>query len=319
MFPTFSFWIFGFVPGFVAGLVVGALAKVLRRGIIGGLVSVFSGSIVSGVIARAWMVDLGFLSGLWSCLPAAAGGALGALFSKNVSRIREFMVKRKRTIVVIIVVVCLALMTPIAGVMLIARISHERCDGLVRLLEDQYSFGVTEKPMQFREEVFHPYGLTKLIDCGGDDELFISELLNSVDVPKVYFFKIPNGAYLWFVTSTWDRLVYVRYGLWQFEPIRYDFGFFWWWIFTMFILPIFILIFVASISAEPEKTEEAITEARLRSIACALKKYPKELADKYQRMYPHNPAGVLEFHISRKMKEGKTRDKAMEELVKEIN
>ena len=38
---------------------------------------------------------------------------------------------------------------------------------------------------------------------------------------------------------------------------------------------------------------------------------------KYQRKYPHNPEGVLEFHISRRMKEGKTRKQAVKELAKE--
>jgi len=38
---------------------------------------------------------------------------------------------------------------------------------------------------------------------------------------------------------------------------------------------------------------------------------------RYQREYPHNPEGVLELHISRKMKEGKTRVQAVEELAKE--
>jgi len=45
--------------------------------------------------------------------------------------------------------------------------------------------------------------------------------------------------------------------------------------------------------------------------------YPQELITKYQRAYPHNPTGVLELHISRKMKEGKTREKAIQELLLE--
>ena len=47
------------------------------------------------------------------------------------------------------------------------------------------------------------------------------------------------------------------------------------------------------------------------------RKYPKDLMTKYQRLYPHNPEGVLEFHISRRMKEGKTREQAIEELTDE--
>jgi hypothetical protein len=33
--------------------------------------------------------------------------------------------------------------------------------------------------------------------------------------------------------------------------------------------------------------------------------------------YPHNPEGVLKWHIHKKMKEGKTREQAIEELTKE--
>ena len=47
------------------------------------------------------------------------------------------------------------------------------------------------------------------------------------------------------------------------------------------------------------------------------KTYPKGLITKYQHMYPHNPEGVLEFHISRKMKEGKTREEAIGELARQ--
>jgi len=45
-------------------------------------------------------------------------------------------------------------------------------------------------------------------------------------------------------------------------------------------------------------------------------KYPDDLLVKYRHMYPHNPKGVLEFHLSRKMKAGKTREQAIEELKK---
>ena len=46
---------------------------------------------------------------------------------------------------------------------------------------------------------------------------------------------------------------------------------------------------------------------------------PEELAllAEYQRRYPHNPEGVLEFHISTTMKDGKTREQAVKELAKE--
>lgn len=43
----------------------------------------------------------------------------------------------------------------------------------------------------------------------------------------------------------------------------------------------------------------------------------RALLAKYQRKYPHNPEGVLEFHISRRMKEGKTREQAVRALAKE--
>jgi len=47
------------------------------------------------------------------------------------------------------------------------------------------------------------------------------------------------------------------------------------------------------------------------------KPYPEELLAIYSERYPHNPEGVLKFHISRRIKEGKTRKQAIEELVKE--
>lgn len=327
-FPIFYFWSFPLwivVVGFVPGLVVGALTKDLERGIVGGLISVFLGPMIGTLLLFSVRGALNFVIGgvggglwlsLWACLLAAAGGALGAFLSENASRIREFIVKRRRTTIVVIAVVWLVVMTPIAGVMLFAKISHERCDGLVWLLKDQYSYEVAEKLMQFREEFFQPVGPAKLVDCGGDDEKFVSELLDSLDVSKVYYFKIPTGAYLWFLTGTQDRLVYVRYGLWQFEPITHGFGIPWLWaIFTVFVFPTLILFFVAAISAKIEEPKETIAAPQLRPFP--MEKYPEELTLRYQRMYPHNPAGVLEFHMSRKTKEGKTREQAFKELIKE--
>jgi len=46
-------------------------------------------------------------------------------------------------------------------------------------------------------------------------------------------------------------------------------------------------------------------------------KYPKDLLTRYMKQYPYNPTGVLEWHIQKKMKEGKTREQALEELSKE--
>jgi len=43
-------------------------------------------------------------------------------------------------------------------------------------------------------------------------------------------------------------------------------------------------------------------------------KYPKDLLGRYMGHYPHNPTGVLEWHISKKMREGKTREQAIKEL-----
>ena len=43
-------------------------------------------------------------------------------------------------------------------------------------------------------------------------------------------------------------------------------------------------------------------------------KYPKDLLAKYMKQYPHNPTGVIEWHIDKKMKEGKTREQAIKEL-----
>ena len=50
----------------------------------------------------------------------------------------------------------------------------------------------------------------------------------------------------------------------------------------------------------------------------AWKKYPKDLFAKYVKQYPHNPSGVLEWHIAKRMKKGITREQAIEELTKEI-
>ena len=47
------------------------------------------------------------------------------------------------------------------------------------------------------------------------------------------------------------------------------------------------------------------------------KKYPKDLFAKYVKQYPHNPTGVLKWHINKRMKKGITRDQAIEELTKE--
>jgi len=46
------------------------------------------------------------------------------------------------------------------------------------------------------------------------------------------------------------------------------------------------------------------------------KKPPENLLAKYVKRYPHNPDGVLEWHIRKKMKEGKTREQAIQELNK---
>jgi amino acid transporter len=43
-------------------------------------------------------------------------------------------------------------------------------------------------------------------------------------------------------------------------------------------------------------------------------KYPRALFAKYAQQYPHNPEGVLEWHIHKKMKEGETREQAIKEL-----
>jgi len=66
---------------------------------------------------------------------------------------------------------------------------------------------------------------------------------------------------------------------------------------------------------EMEKAEELALPTWLRPRGP--EKYPKDLITKYQRLYPHNPEGVLEFHISRRMKKGKTREQAIKELTKE--
>jgi len=44
-------------------------------------------------------------------------------------------------------------------------------------------------------------------------------------------------------------------------------------------------------------------------------KYPRVLFARYAEQYPHNPEGVLEWHIHKKTKEGKTREQAIKELM----
>jgi hypothetical protein len=43
--------------------------------------------------------------------------------------------------------------------------------------------------------------------------------------------------------------------------------------------------------------------------------YPRNLFARYVEQYPHNPEGVLEWHIHKKVKEGKTREQAIKELM----
>lgn len=43
--------------------------------------------------------------------------------------------------------------------------------------------------------------------------------------------------------------------------------------------------------------------------------YPRDLLARYVEQYPHNPEGVLEWHIHKKMKGGKTREQAIKELM----
>ncbi len=67
--------------------------------------------------------------------------------------------------------------------------------------------------------------------------------------------------------------------------------------------------FIFDIWARPLPSKQGI------SLEEARKKYPKDLFDRYVREYPHNPEGVLEWHINKKMKEGKTREQAIKELM----
>ena len=43
----------------------------------------------------------------------------------------------------------------------------------------------------------------------------------------------------------------------------------------------------------------------------------EKLVDFYKDKFPHNPSGVLRWHIDKKMKEGKTIEQAIKELIKE--
>lgn len=64
--------------------------------------------------------------------------------------------------------------------------------------------------------------------------------------------------------------------------------------------------------------EDDFTSLQRASEIEAQTKYPEDLFAKYAET-SNNPSGVLEFHISQKMKEGKTREQAIEELRREIN
>jgi len=67
----------------------------------------------------------------------------------------------------------------------------------------------------------------------------------------------------------------------------------------------------ASVGAQPASREEQEGKK-------SVQKSSQDIFEMYSKKYPHNPEGVLEFHISRKMKQGKTREQAILELTKEI-
>jgi len=96
------------------------------------------------------------------------------------------------------------------------------------------------------------------------------------------------------------------------ETKYYPFGYL--LLFVVFVLPVLILIFVALLS--DETAEEDVPATQINPPPS--EKYPKDLITTYRHKYSHNPRGVLEFHISRKMKEGKTREQAIKELEKAL-
>ena len=85
-------------------------------------------------------------------------------------------------------------------------------------------------------------------------------------------------------------------------------------LFLIFVGPVLVLFFIALLSNE---IQDVIPERQISPLPS--EKYPKDLSAMYQHKYPHNPKGALEFHISRKIKEGKTREQAIEELKKKVN
>jgi hypothetical protein len=60
----------------------------------------------------------------------------------------------------------------------------------------------------------------------------------------------------------------------------------------------------------PPSKQEIALEPQIR--------YTKDLFAKYVERYPHNPRGVLEWHIHKKMKQGKTSEQVIKELEEEI-
>ena len=81
--------------------------------------------------------------------------------------------------------------------------SHARVDSIVNLLQSQ-EYEVIEKSLA--------YGPETIIDCAGDEGVFLGHLYNA-NVTTVYFTKTITGAYMWFERDV-NTIVYVGHILW---------------------------------------------------------------------------------------------------------
>jgi hypothetical protein len=88
---------------------------------------------------------------------------------------------------------------------------------------------------------------------------------------------------------------------------------------VLYAYGIFIILGVTLLSSQGKmlRDKSLYQPSRQRLDVETQTRYPRDLFARYAEQYPHNPEGVLEWHIHKKVKEGKTREQAIEELAKE--
>lgn len=87
--------------------------------------------------------------------------------------------------------------------------------------------------------------------------------------------------------------------------------------FFFVVLCVYGIVFLLGIVLLSSQGKMLYQPSRQRLDVKTQTKYPRGLFARYAEQYPHNPEGVLEWHIRKKMKEDKTREQAIEELAKE--